>query len=106
MASRAIADFLNNTIFGQSGPVKQFASTLGVTGDRAGACLLESIHCNYIKAISPISDVQASGTPLVKGQYKHSCTSQSECCRSSIRRRSVQAEACNIVTSLMRISDI
>ena len=43
MASRALADFLNNMIFGHSGPVKQFAATLGVrgTGDRAGTCLLE-----------------------------------------------------------------
>ena len=33
MVSRALADFLNNTIFGHIGPVKQFAVTLGVTGD-------------------------------------------------------------------------
>ena len=68
MASRALADFLNNMIFGHSGPVKQFVATLGVTVDRAGTCLLESIRGNYTKAFFPASDAQAAGTPLVKGQ--------------------------------------
>ena len=70
IASSALADFLNNMIFGHSGPVKQFAATLGVTGDSAGTCLLESIRGNYTKAFFPAIDAQAEGTPLVKGQYK------------------------------------
>ena len=71
MASRALADFLNNMIFGHSRPVKQVVATLGVTGDRAGTCLLEGIlmiRGNYTKAFFPASDAQAAGTPLVKGQ--------------------------------------
>ena len=70
MASRALADFLNNMIFGHSGPVRQFAAALGADGGRAGTCLLEGIRCNYTKAFFPVSDGQAAGTPLVKGQYK------------------------------------
>ena len=67
MVSRALEDFLNYMIFGDSCPVKQFAASLCVTDDSAGTCLLESILSNYTKAFFPVSDIQAAGTALRKG---------------------------------------
>ena len=69
MASRALADFLNKMTFGHSAPVKQFAAALGTTGDSAGSCLLESKRCNYTKTFFAVSDIQAAGSPIVKGKY-------------------------------------
>jgi hypothetical protein len=70
MGAKSLADFLNNSLFGHSGPVKQFHSTLGATGDNAGICVLERIRGNYTKSLFPISDAEANGSPLVKGAYK------------------------------------
>ena len=70
MASRALADFLNVSIFGTAGPGKKYAKILGATGDRAGFSLLEGLGgSNFKKAPFPTSDAHAAGSPLVKGDY-------------------------------------
>ena len=70
LASRATADFLNNSVFSVSGPVKRLAACLGNTGDRAGECVLQNIlPDDWTLSIFPTSDTEATARPLVKGKY-------------------------------------
>jgi hypothetical protein len=71
MASRSLADFLNVSVFGAAGPVKAYAKALGATGEHAGISLLDGFcGSGYKKALFPVSDVLAAGSPLVKGDYQ------------------------------------
>ena len=71
MASRALADFLNVSIFGAAGPGKMYAKILGATGEHAGISLLDGLcGSDYKKAPFPTSDALAAGSPLVKGDYQ------------------------------------
>lgn len=70
VASRATADFLNNSVFNLSGPIKSLAGYLGATGERAGECLLQAIVPKGSKqSIFPVSDNESAARPLVKGRY-------------------------------------
>ena len=70
LASKATADFLNNSVFSVSGPVKRLAACLGNTGDRAGECVLQDLlPDDWTQSIFPISDTEATARPLVKGKY-------------------------------------
>ena len=72
LASRATADFLNNSVFSVSGPVKRLAACLGNTGDRAGECVLQNIlPDDWTLSIFPVSDNEATARPLIKGKYNH-----------------------------------
>ena len=100
MASRALTDFLNNMIFGHSVPVRQFAAALGADGGRAGTCLLEGIRCNIPRHSFLSLTARPPGLPSSRASTRHSCTSQSECCGSLMRRRTLQQAAAHpIVTS-------
>ena len=71
MASRALADFLNVSIFGAAGPGKRYAKILGATGEKAGISLLDGLGgSEFKKAPFPTSDAHAAGSPLVKGDYQ------------------------------------
>ena len=72
LASRATADFLNNSVFCVGGPIKRLAACLGNTGDRAGECVLQNIlPDDWTLSIFPTSDTEATARPLVKGKYDH-----------------------------------
>ena len=72
LASRATADFLNNSVFSVSGPVKRLAACLGNTGDRAGECVLQDLlPDDWTLSIFPTSDTEATARPLIKGKYNH-----------------------------------
>lgn len=67
-----MANLLNHSVFPHSGPVKRLAEVLGATGEYAGECLLQNIlppGYDTEKAIFPVSDLEASSKPLVKGRY-------------------------------------
>jgi hypothetical protein len=67
LASRAIADFLNNAVFNLGGPVKPLAGYRGATGDRAGQCLLQEIVPEgSMLSIFSVSDNESAARPLVK----------------------------------------
>ena len=70
LASKATADFLNNSVFNISGPVKSLAGYLGATGEYTGDCLLQNfIPEGYTQSIFPVNDAEFASKPLVKSKY-------------------------------------
>ena len=71
-ASRATANILNHSVFPSSDPLKSLAEVLGATGEYTGECLNQNIlppGYDTEKAIFPVSDLESSSKPLVKGRY-------------------------------------
>ena len=67
LASAAVANMLNTSIFGIAGPVQRLADVLGVN---TGECVLQPfIPPGYTLPIFPLSDAEASSRPLVKNRY-------------------------------------
>jgi hypothetical protein len=70
LASAAVANMLNTSMFGIGGPVKRLAEVLGATGEHTGECVLQQIiPPGYTLPIFPLSDAEASSRPLVKNRY-------------------------------------
>lgn len=96
MGSRALADFFNNKTFGHSGPVKQFAVALGVAGTVVPA-FWRAYAVTITRHFFPSVMSRPPGLPWSRASTMLSCTSQSECCGSSMRGRTGYLRGCNLL---------